>query len=161
MENTTLCYLEKEDSYLLLHRCKEKGDINTGKWLGVGGHFEKGESPFDCAIREVFEETGLVLAAARYRGVVTFVPDKGEAEQMHLFTSSDFAGEMIECNEGALAWVKKKDLPSLPQWEGDRIFLHLLAKEHPFFSLKLVYRGDDLVQAVLDGVPLAKGEYGW
>ena len=155
MKNTTLCYLEKEDSYLLLHRICKENDVNAGKWVGVGGHFEEGESPFDCAIREVYEETGLALAEARYRGVVTFVSDTYETEQMHLFTSSACVGEMTSCNEGVLEWVKKKDIPSLPLWTGDLIFLALLAKEEPFFSLKLVYQGDSLAAAVLNGIPLS------
>ena len=155
MKNTTLCYLEKDGCYLLLHRITEENDVNAGKWIGIGGHFEEGESPFDCAIREVYEETGLALAEARYRGVVTFVSDIYETEQMHLFTSSSFVGEEIPCNEGVAAWIKKEDIASLPLWTGDLIFLDLLEKEEPFFSLKLIYKGDDLTSAVLNGIPLA------
>ena len=164
MQNTTLCYLEKDGKMLMLHRVKEEGDINAGKFLGVGGHFEEGESPFDCAIREIFEETGLAVAALSYRGVVTFVSDVCECEQMHLFTSDAFLGEDCfpdydpcgvrdggVCDEGVLCWVDKKDLFSLPMWEGDEVFLRLLAKGEPFFSLKLVYQGDTLVEQVLNG----------
>ena len=161
MKNTTLCYLEKDGRYLMLHRTKKEKDCNKDKWIGIGGHFEEGESPYDCAIREIFEETGLLVAALRYRGVVTFVSDEWECEQMHLFTSSDFLGEMHICDEGELAWVEKTALRSLPLWEGDHLFLDLLAKEHPFFSLKLTYIGNDLTAAVLDGIPLSKGEEGW
>ena len=161
MKNTTLCYLEKDGRYLMLHRTKKEKDCNKDKWIGIGGHFEEGESPYDCAIREIFEETGLLVAALRYRGVVTFVSDEWECEQMHLFTSSDFLGEMHTCDEGELAWVEKTALRSLPLWEGDHLFLDLLAKEHPFFSLKLTYIGNDLTAAVLDGIPLSKGEEGW
>ena len=166
MKNTTLCYLEKNGAYLMLHRVKKQNDVNAGKWVGVGGHCEEGESPFDCAVREVFEETGFVLAAARYAGVVTFVSDKYETEQMHLFHSADFLGEDVyptyaqgkeiptDCIEGNLAWVDTCTVPRLPLWEGDRIFLDLLRKELPHFSLKLVYTGDTLTEAVLDGVPM-------
>ena len=151
MKNTTLCYLERDGRYLMLHRTKKEKDCNKDKWIGIGGHFEEGESPYDCAIREIFEETGLLVAALRYRGVVTFVSDEWECEQMHLFTSSDFLGEMHTCDEGELAWVEKTALRSLPLWEGDHLFLDLLAKEHPFFSLKLEYCGDNLISAILDG----------
>lgn len=154
MKNTTLCYLEKNGAYLLLHRITEENDVNQGKWIGIGGHFEEGESPYDCAIREVYEETGLALAEARYRGVVTFVSDLYETEQMHLFTSSAFVGEERACDEGVAAWIPKEEIPSLPLWKGDLIFLSLLEKEEPFFSLKLVYRGDELTEAVLNGIPM-------
>ena len=166
MKNTTLCYLEKDGAYLMLHRVKKQNDVNAGKWVGVGGHFEEGESPFDCAVREIFEETGLVAAALRYRGVVTFVSDVWETEQMHLFTSDDFLGEdrfprytggveaATDCNEGNLAWVEKNTVPTLPLWVGDKIFLSLLEKEEPFFSLKLVYTGDALTSVILNGIPM-------
>ena len=154
MQNTTLCYLEKDGKYLMLHRVKEKEDINAGKWLGVGGHFEEGESPYDCAIREVFEETGLALAAARYRAVVTFASDAYESEQMHLFTADSFLGELIECPEGELCWIDKNEVLSLPMWEGDAVFLKLLLEKEEFFSLKLTYHGDTLTGAILDGVPM-------
>ena len=166
MKNTTLCYLEKNGAYLMLHRVKKEKDENAGKWIGVGGHFEEGESPFDCAVREIYEETGLAAAHMRYRGVVTFVSDIYETEQMHLFTVDDFVGEDAfptyrgretetpTCREGNLAWVEKARIPSLPLWEGDKIFLSLLAKEEPFFSLKLRYVGDNLVGAALNGLPL-------
>ena len=165
MKNTSLCYVEKDGAYLMLHRVKKKADENAGKWIGVGGHFEEGESPFDCAVREIYEETGLAAARVCYRGVITFVSDKYETEQMHLFTVPDFVGEdpfpryetegedKERCQEGNLAWVKKADVPSLPLWEGDKIFLSLLDKGEPFFSLKLVYVGDDLVSASLNGLP--------
>lgn len=154
MKQTTLCYLERDDSYLLLHRTKKANDENRDKWIGVGGKFEEGESPEDCLLREVREETGLTLTRWRYRGIVTFLSDVYPAEQMHLFTADAWTGEEHVCDEGDLAWMKKSDFSALPMWEGDRIFLDLLDRDVPFFSLKLVYRGDVLTEAVLDGVKL-------
>lgn len=154
MKQTTLCYLERGDSYLLLHRTKKANDENRDKWIGVGGKFEEGESPEDCLLREVREETGLTLTRWRYRGIVTFLSDVYPAEQMHLFTADAWTGEEHVCDEGDLAWMKKSDFSALPMWEGDRIFLDLLDRDVPFFSLKLVYRGDELTEAVLDGVKL-------
>lgn len=154
MINSTLCYLEQGDSYLMLHRVKKKNDVNHDKWIGVGGKFEEKESPEDCILRETREETGLTLTEYRYRGIVTFVSDQAPTEYMHLFTASAWTGTAIPCDEGELAWIKKKNLLSLPMWEGDRIFLNLLDTDEPFFSLKLVYQGDHLQQAVLNGKSL-------
>lgn len=153
--NTSLCYLEKDGQYLLLHRTKKEVDINHDKWIGVGGKFEEGESPEECATREIWEETGLTVTAPRYRGIVTFVCPPYPTEYMHLFTATEFTGEMIECNEGELAWVDKDRATTLPCWEGDRIFLSLLAEDAPFFSLKLIYDGDALAAATLNGKPLS------
>ena len=151
MLNTSLCYMERGDEYLLLHRVKKENDQNKDKWIGVGGKFEEGESPEECMLREVYEETGLRPASWRYRGVVTFVLGK-ETEYMHLFTASDCTGEMKDCAEGVLEWVKKDLVTSLPIWEGDKIFLRLLAEDAPFFSLKLCYDdGGRLVSAKLNG----------
>lgn len=147
---TTLCYMEKDDQYLMMHRVKKKDDGNHDKWIGIGGHFEFGESPEECLLREVREETGLVLTSWRFRGLVTFVSGDWE-EYMCLYTADGYTGEMTECNEGELVWVEKSRIPQLNIWEGDKIFLDLLAREHPFFSLKLVYSGDQLVKASLDG----------
>lgn len=152
--NTTLCYIERADAYLMLHRVKKKNDVNQDKWVGVGGKFEQNESPEECVLREVFEETGLTLTSYRYRGIVTFVSDKWQTEYMHLFTADGWDGEVGECNEGNLEWVKKSDIPSLPIWRGDLIFLRLLAEEEPFFSLKLVYEGERLAEAHLNGKPI-------
>lgn len=152
---TTLCYIERENRYLMLHRVRKADDENRDKWIGVGGHFEKGESPEECLLREVKEETGLTLTEYAFRGIVTFVSDDHEAEYMHLFTATGFAGEVIDCDEGALEWIDKDALYALPMWAGDRIFLRLIASPHPFFSLKLRYAGGALVEAVLDGRPLA------
>lgn len=151
MKNTTLIYIEKDGKTLLLHRTKKKNDLNHDLWVGIGGHCEEGESPEDCALREAKEETGLTLTEYKYRGVVTFVSDKYEGEYMHLFTSSDFVGDIIECDEGDLEWIENERVLSLPAWEGDRLFLELLRKDEPFFSLKLVYEGSNLAEAVLNG----------
>ena len=155
MRNTTLCYLEQDGQYLMLHRVKKSHDVNHGKWIGVGGKFEFQESPEDCLLREVREETGLTLTRWRYRGIVTFVYNDDEAEYMHLFTADGWTGTLRDCAEGELRWVPRDEVGKLNLWEGDRIFLALLARDEPFFSLKLTYRGDDLVGAVLNGVPLS------
>lgn len=151
MVNSTLCYLERGDAYLMLHRVKKVNDMNHDKWIGVGGKFEEGKSPEDCILRETFEETGLRLTDYRYRGLVTFVSDQYPTEYMHLFTATQWTGTPIECDEGELAWIKKAELLSLPLWEGDKIFLRLLDTDAPFFSLKLKYEGEKLVLAVLNG----------
>lgn len=148
---TTLCYIEKDNCYLMLHRVKKQQDINKDKWIGIGGHFEGKESPEECLLREVKEETGLVLNSYRFRGIITFVTDRYETEYMCLYTADEFTGELIECSEGALEWVPKNRLNELNLWEGDYIFLRLLEEKEEFFSLKLCYEGDKLVQAVLDG----------
>ncbi len=154
MLNTTLCYLERGEEYLMLHRVKKENDINHDKWIGVGGKFEEGESPEECLLRETFEETGLRLTSWRFRGIVTFISDRYPAEYMHLFTADAWEGTPHESDEGVLEWIPKKDLLSLPLWEGDRIFLRLLDEDAPFFSLKLKYEGDRLTEAVLDGKPV-------
>ena len=147
MKMTTLCYIEKEGKYLMLHRVKKHHDINAGKWIGVGGHVENGETPEECLLREVKEETGLVLTAYRLRGLVTFLSDVCEPELMCVFTADAFDGEMIECDEGELAWVEKSDVLALPTWEGDRVFLErLLSGDERFFAIKLRYEGDKLVE---------------
>ncbi len=151
MKQTTLCYLERGDEYLMLHRTKKKNDENHDKWIGVGGKFEANESPEDCMRREIFEETGLCVTAYRYRGIVTFVSDIYETEYMHLFTVTDWKGETRECDEGEFAWIKKQKLFDLTLWQGDRIFLKLLQEDAPFFSLKLTYKGDELIESVLNG----------
>lgn len=155
MWNTTLCYIERGEQYLMLHRVKKRNDINQDKWVGVGGKFEDKESPEECLLREVKEETGLTLTSYQYRGLVTFVSDRWVTEYMHLFTADGFTGEMIECNEGNLEWVDKDKVKDLPIWTGDKIFLDLLTKKVPFFSLKLSYEGDTLVEAVLNGQPIS------
>ena len=156
MINTTLCYIQRDSQYLMLHRVKKENDLNHDKWIGVGGKFEDRESPEECLLREAKEETGLTLTRYRYRGLVTFVSDRWPTEYMHLFTADGFEGELISCDEGDLEWVDLDRIPDLPLWEGDQIFLGLLASEAPFFSLKLEYRGDSLVYAALDGRELPR-----
>ena len=151
MINTTLCYLERGEEYLMLHRTKKENDLNNYKWIGVGGKFQDKESPEDCLLRETWEETGLTLTSYRYRGLVTFISNLWPTEYMHLFTADGWTGEPHPCDEGELAWIKQADLLSLPLGQGDQIFLDLLDRNTPFFSLKLQYEGDDLVLAVLNG----------
>lgn len=149
--NTSLCYIERNGSYLMLHRTKKQNDENHDKWIGIGGKFEPCESPEDCVVREVREETGLELVRPEYRGIITFVLDGKFTEYMHLFYADNFSGSLTECDEGVLEWVRKSDMNSLPHWKGDEIFLELLDRKVPFFSLKLVYSGGILEQAVLNG----------
>ena len=150
MINSTLCYLEKDGKYLMLHRNTKKDDINHDKWIGVGGKLEFGESPEDCLLREVLEETGYTLISHSLRGIITFV--YGEiTEYMYLYVSDCFQGEQKSCDEGDLEWVRKEEVTKLNIWDGDRIFLKLIAEGSPFFSLKLVYDEDDnLVEQVLN-----------
>ena len=149
MRNTSLCYIKKDGAYLMLHRVKKTLDENKDKWIGVGGKFEEGESPEECVLRETLEETGLILTDYTYRGIVTFVSDEWGTEYMHLFTADAFSGELKECSEGNLEWVPIGKIEELNIWEGDKVFLRLLAEESPFFSLKLVYAGDRLVDTSL------------
>lgn len=151
MLNTTLCYIERGDEYLMLHRVKKENDINRDKWIGLGGKFEEDESPEECLLREAYEESGLRLTSWRYRGIVTFVNTKCSSEYMHLFTADGFEGTVGPCDEGELEWIKKSELMKLTLWEGDRIFLRLLDSNEPFFSLKLSYDGDELISAKLNG----------
>lgn len=152
MINTTLCYITRGDEVLMLHRVKKKNDINQDKWIGIGGKFEEGESPDECLLREAREETGLTLERWQCHGVVTFLTDDpSQGEFMYLFTADRFSGELEECDEGDLQWVKRQFLNELPKWEGDQIFLDLLWNDAPFFLLKLRYSGDKLVEAVLNG----------
>lgn len=155
MINTTLCYIEKNDSYLMLHRIKKQNDVNKDKWIGIGGKFEDEESPEECVNREVQEETGLILTDYEYRGIVTFVSKEKDSlyyELMHLFWSHKFEGQLLgDCSEGVLEWVPKNKMNSLPHWKGDEIFLKLIDEKSPFFSLKLIYEDGELVDAVLNG----------
>ncbi len=158
MRNTTLCYIKKNGKYLLLHRIKKENDLNRDKWIGIGGKFEDKESPEQCNRREVFEETGLTLNSAEYKGIITFVSDIWETEYMHLFTSSDFSGTVkSDCDEGVLEWVDEDKLLSFPTWSGDRIFLEKLDSDE-FFSLRLEYRGETLISAIFNDKEILMGE---
>lgn len=146
MIQSTLCYLEKDGKYLMMHRTKKKNDMNIDKWIGVGGKFESGETPYECARREILEETGLSVNTLSYRGIVTFVSNEFGTEYMHLFTSNDFSGKLTNsCEEGELVWIDKRAVCELPIWEGDKIFFNLLDNNTAFFSLKLCYEGDTLI----------------
>lgn len=149
MKLTTLCYIEKDDCYLMLHRIKKENDLNYDKWIGVGGKFEPDETPEECLLREVREETGLTLTKYRFRGIVTFLSDEWEGEYMHLFTADEYSGELTECKEGDLVWVPKTQIQDLHLWEGDKIFFRLLDEDRNFFSLKLRYEGDKLTETKL------------
>ena len=152
MRNTTLCYLEKDNKYLMLYRNKKENDVNAGKWVGIGGGFEPKESPEECAKREIFEETGLIAEKLSMRGIITFDNDMNETEYMFLFTTKNFKGDLKEnCNEGELAWINKNEILSLNLWEGDKFFLELISKDSPFFSMKLSYSSDKLMYVLLNG----------
>lgn len=153
---TTLCYIEKDNKYLMLHRIKKENDINKDKWIGVGGHFEKDETPEECLLREVKEETGLTLNRFKLRGVITFLSNEFHTEYMFLYTANDFSGEIVECDEGKLEWIEKAKVYDLPIWEGDKIFFRLMEESEEFFSLKLRYEGNTLVEVVLNGREINK-----
>ena len=151
MKHTTVCYIESGSKYLMLHRVKKKNDDNGGKWIGIGGKLEEGETPFDCVRREVKEETGLTVTSLSYRGFITFVSDVFGTEYMHLFTANKYEGTLKDdCPEGVLEWVEKSNISHLPRWEGDKVFMHLLDTDTPFFSLRLEYKGDTLIDSVLE-----------
>ena len=150
MKNTSLCYIKCNGKVLMLHRTKKKCDPNEGKWIGIGGKFNENESPEECMLREVYEETGIILKNWEYRAVVTFVSDKWEGEYMHLFTADTNTEDVTLCKEGELKWIPEEEVLNLNLWEGDRIFHKLLDNNEPFFSLKLTYRGDELVSAFLN-----------
>ena len=150
MEVTTLCYIEKDNKYLMLNRTKKKNDINEGKWIGVGGHIEEGESPYDCIIREVYEETGLRVSKVKLRGHLTFVQNNNFTEYIWLFTASEYEGELKECDEGVLKWIPKDEVFNLNLWEGDKVFLKYLDEKKEFFSLKLEYMRDKLVNITVE-----------
>lgn len=158
-DQTTLCYLERDGKYLMLHRNKRgEDDMNNGLWLGVGGHFEAGEDDEACMKREVREETGLTPTAWRKRAVIEFVSDKYPTEWMHLYTITDWTGEQTPCDEGELTWVDKREVPRLPAWEGDRLFLAELANDAPYFTMKLTYCGSSLTKAEKNGTPVPLSE---
>ena len=149
MKETTLCYIENDERYLMLHRIKKEEDANRGKWIGVGGKLEKGEGPAECIQREIKEETALEIADLKYRGKVSFVSDIYEDEIMHLFTAKAQSEIFSPCSEGELKWIAKKDILSLNLWEGDRVFLeYLLEDKKEFFNLSLIYQGEKLKRVV-------------
>lgn len=151
VKNTTLCYIEKDGEYLMMHRIKKQNDANYGKWLGIGGKFKDNETPLECALREIKEETGVTACNLKYRGIVNFISDIYDSEVMHLFTTKEFVGEInFDCDEGVLKWVKKQDLDKLNLWEGDRIFLTMLNEDKQFFRLILKYEGDKLIEYKID-----------
>ena len=153
MKLTTLCYNEKDDKYLMLHRVKKENDLNHDKWVGVGGKFEPDETPEECMLREVREETGLTLTRYRFRAILTFLSDEWETEYIHLYTASEFTGTLLECDEGNLEWIPKSEIDKLKLWEGDKIFFKLLRETEDFFSLKLRYEGEKLVETKLTQYP--------
>ena len=153
MEKTTLCYIEQNDCYLMLHRTKEECDMNKDKWLGIGGHFEKGETPDECIIREVKEETNLTLTDYTLRGIILF-EENDYKEMIYLYTSTAFKGKIKECLEGDLVWVNKDDVLNLNIWEGDKVFLKMLNDKEPYFILKLIYDNDKFIGSeLLDDIP--------
>lgn len=154
MTLTTLCYIEKDNCYLMLHRIKKEHDINKDKWIGIGGHFETGESPDDCLLRETYEETGLTLTSYRFRGILTFQCDDITDYYICIYTADGFTGSLKDCKEGVLKWVSKKEINNLDLWDGDLIFFQLLDEDSPFFSLKVSYKNNVLKEAVLNGQPL-------
>ena len=153
MKLTTLCYIEKDDKYLMLHRVKKENDLNHDKWVGVGGKFEPDETPEECMLREVREETGLTLTKYQFRAILTFLSDEWETECIHLYTASEFTGTLLECDEGNLEWIPKSEIDKLKLWEGDKIFFKLLRETEDFFSLKLRYEGEKLVETKLTQYP--------
>lgn len=144
MVETVLCYIEKDNSYLMLYRNKRENDMNHGKWLGIGGHIEEGESSDMALVREVYEETGLKLNSYKKRGIVYFYNDEYK-EKMYLYTSCDFSGKLIDCNEGELKFIPKDKLYDLEMYEGDQYFLNrLLKNDERYFELALYYKNDKL-----------------
>ncbi len=146
MLNTTLCHIEKDGAYLMLHRIKKENDLNKDKWVGIGGKFEEDETPDECLLREAYEETGLKLTDYRLRGIVTFLSDRYEGEYMYLYSATGFEGKIKECDEGTLEWVKIEDVMKLPMWEGDKYFFEELQKDRGFFTMKLRYEGEKLAE---------------
>ncbi len=144
MDKTVLTYIEKDNKYLMLYRNKKENDLNEGKWIGIGGHIEKGETPDMAMIREVKEETGLDVISYKYRGLVHFASDDYQ-EVMYLYTVDSFKGELIECDEGTLEFIPKDNILSLNMWEGDKYFLNLIKEDVSDFEIELFYSKDKLI----------------
>ena len=157
MTQTTCIYLERDGRILMLHRVTKKHDLNHGKWIGIGGHIEEGETPEQCIRREVYEETGFQVGDLRRAGIVDFHYDD-VFERVYFFKSSDFSGQQIPCNEGVTEWIPKKCVKDLNLWEGDRKFLpYLLSDEKTFFRMNLIYHNDVLEKAQLVSLEKEKG----
>lgn len=153
MKLGTLCYIEKENKILMLHRNKKKKDIHKGNWIGLGGKIEAGESPEECIVREVEEESGLKIVEPCLRGIMTFPLFGGEDWYVFLYTAKNFTGELITSPEGDLAWVDKEELLNLRMSQGDRIFLKWLEEDKRFFTAKFIYEGDQLVNHSIKAIP--------
>ncbi len=155
MRLTTLCYIERDGQVLMLHRVKKQQDENAGKWIGIGGHLEADESPEECVLREIREETGLAVTGLRLRGILTFILPAWGNELTFLYTARTESEALPECAEGVLEWVPLEKVDALPLWEGDRVFLPLLRTRQDCFSLKLIYDGEDrFLGSVPDGKPV-------
>lgn len=147
MDKTTLAYIKKDHSYLMLYRNKKLNDMNEGKWIGVGGHIEEGETKDHAMKREIKEETNLDVISYKEKGLIHFVNDDYE-EDMYLYIVDKIEGELKECDEGTLKYIDIDEVMSLPMWEGDKIFLPLLLKDEPYFELTLIYKGKNLVESI-------------
>ena len=146
MINTTLCYIEKDNKYLMLLRNKKENDLNEGKWIGIGGKFLPGETAEQCLLREAYEETDLKLTEFRFHGIIKFNSDKWESEDMYLYSASGFEGEVdFNCPEGELRWIDKDKIMDLNLWEGDRLFLKDLLEGKDEINMTLTYEGDKLI----------------
>ena len=154
MRLTTLCYIERDGCWLMMHRVKKARDENAGKWIGIGGHLEKDESPEECVLREIREETGLAVSHLKLRGLLTFILPAWGNEMTFLYTAETKEEALPECPEGELRWIPLREIERLTLWEGDRLFLKLLSEDAPFFLMKLEYCGDRLERAYVNGAAI-------
>lgn len=139
----TLCYIKYNGCTLMVHRNKKTNDIHAGKWNGLGGKFEAGESPEECVIREVLEESGLTIQKPKLCGLLMFPKFKGNDWYVFVFTASEFTGELIDSPEGKLEWISDETLLDLKLWESDHIFFPWI-QDGKFFSAKFEYEGDEM-----------------